>query len=62
MEEKNMIENEELGLKIAEHPEEQLWIRVRDNTKQRITELENTILVEKALLEAAEKKLEAWKK
>lgn len=52
-----MIENKELGLKIAENPIEALWTRVKDNTKQRITELENTLIVEKAVIETAEKKL-----
>ena len=55
-EEKLMIEDEKLGLKIAENPIEALWHRMVENTKARITELENTLIIEKAVLEMAEKK------
>ena len=51
-----MIENEELGVKIAENPVEALWARVRDSTAQRITELKNTLIVEEAVLKMAEEK------
>ena len=54
-----MIEDKDLGLKVAENPIEALWARVLENTKQRITELENTLIVEKALIETAERKLKA---
>lgn len=57
-----MIENKELGVKIAENPEEALWVRVRDQTKLRITELENTLLVERAVTEMCEEKLKKFKK
>ena len=52
-----MIEDKSLGLKIAENPAEVLWTRVVDNTKARLVELENTLIIEKALLEMAETKL-----
>ena len=52
-----MIEDKELGLKIAENPLEVLWTRVKENTEARIKELENTLIVEKALLELSESKL-----
>ena len=52
-----MIEDKALGLKVTESPIETLWARVFENTKQRITELENTLIVEKALLEMAQTKL-----
>jgi hypothetical protein len=53
-----MIESkDELGIKIAEDPIEALWVRFVDNTKQRITELENTLIIEKAVLEMASAKL-----
>ena len=51
-----MIEEKELGVKIAENPIEALWARVRDNTAQRITELKNTLIVEETVLKMAEKK------
>jgi hypothetical protein len=52
-----MIENEELGLKIAEDPIEALWTRAKENTENRIKELENTLIIEKAFLEMCESKL-----
>lgn len=52
-----MIEDKDLGLKIAESTTEALWVRVKDNTAQRITEIKNTLIIEEALLELAEKKI-----
>jgi len=52
-----MIEDKKLGLKITENPLEELWTRVIDSTKARINELENTLIVEKAVIETAEKRL-----
>ena len=52
-----MIEDKKDGIKIAENPIEALWNRMVENTKSRITELENTLIVEKAVLEMAQKKL-----
>lgn len=50
-----MIEDNEV--KVAENPIEALWIRNRDATKQRIKELENAMIVEKAFLEMCEMKI-----
>jgi len=52
-----MIEDNELNLKIAEDTKEQLWITTRDSTKERIKHLRNSLIIEEALLELAEKKL-----
>jgi len=38
-------------------PEEALWTTVRDSTKQRVKGLEESIVIEKALLELAETKI-----
>lgn len=57
-----MIEDKKLGLKVTESPLETLWTRVAENTKQRITELENTLIVEKAVVEIAEQKLKICQK
>ena len=51
-----MIEDKKLGLKIAEDPLEVLWTRVYENTETRIKEIENTLIIEKALLELAKAK------
>ena len=52
-----MIKNKKLGLKIAESPEEALWERVRRARAESIKSLEESLIVEKAFLELAERKL-----
>ena len=52
-----VIEDKNLGLKIAENPIEALWTRVTEATEARIKELENTLIVEKAVVEMGKKKL-----
>ena len=52
-----MIEDKELGLKIAEDPIEALWTRTKNATEMRITELENTLIIEKAFLILCDEKL-----
>ena len=52
-----MIEDKETGIKIAENPIEALWERTRSATAQRIAELENMMIIERAVLEMAEGKL-----
>ena len=57
-----MIEMEEvkaLGLKVAD-PEESLWLDFKKVRVQSITELENRLLIEKALLEFVSSKLEVY--
>ena len=51
-----MIEDKKLGLKVATK-EEALWIRVRDNTKERIKRLREDLEVAEEFLKAAEKKV-----
>jgi len=46
-----MIEDKELGVKIAENPREKLIKELIDNTESRILQLELTILLEKNGLE-----------
>lgn len=55
-----MIENEELGLKVAVDPIEALWKRTRDACEARIKDLENALIVEKAVFEMCEGKLQTF--
>jgi hypothetical protein len=52
-----VIEEKELGVKIAENPIEALWTRARDAGTARIKDLENTLIIEKAFVEMCEQKL-----
>jgi hypothetical protein len=52
-----MIEDKEIGLKMTESKTETLWAEMVKNTKLRIESLENTQIIEKAVLEMAEAKL-----
>ena len=54
-----MIENKELGVKIAENPTEELWENVKRNSETRIKEMENALIIERALLEMCEEKLKS---
>ena len=51
-----MIEDKKIGLKVATKTEA-LWIKVRDMRKARIEELEENLIVEKAVLRLAEEKV-----
>lgn len=51
-----MIEDKKIGLKIATK-KEALWIKVRDVRKVRIEDLEESLIVEKAVLLLAEDKI-----
>lgn len=46
-----MIEDEKLGLKIAENPKEKLIMEMISNAENRILQLELTIEIEKNVLE-----------
>lgn len=52
-----MIKDKKLGLKIAENPIEALWERSKEACTSRITELENTLIIERAFLEMCKEKL-----
>jgi len=52
-----MIEDKELGIKVAENPLEALWERTKKATEQRIKDVENTLIIEKAVLKMCEKEL-----
>ena len=56
-----MIEDKDLGLKVAETPEEALWERVRKAREQTIKDLEESLIVEKEILKTAESKLRELK-
>lgn len=45
-----MIEDEKDGIKIAENPLEVLWMTVKKNCENNIKNLENSLIVEKAVL------------
>ena len=51
-----MIENKELGLKIAENPTEALWAKIKESTNSRIKQIEESLIIEKAFLEMSEEK------
>ena len=52
-----MIENEELGVKIAESTEEAFWTGYRDRVLQDIKTDEHNLIIARHLLELAEDKL-----
>ena len=55
-----MIEDKKNKIKIAENPEEALWSRTEKATLQRIIDLENTLIIEKAFAELAKEKLKKF--
>jgi len=57
-----MIENKELGLKVAEEPLEALWTSVKLEAEQLIKQSENNIIIQKAVLEIAEDRLKKYGK
>lgn len=57
-----MIENEELGLKIAENPEEALWATLAKEAQMLIKQSENNLTIQKAILAMATDKLSLCKK
>ena len=52
-----MIKDKELGLKVAQTPEEALWERVRRAREDTIKSFEESLIIEKAIMEMADKKL-----
>ena len=52
-----MITDEQLGLKIAENPEEALWTRVKEAREATIKGLEESLIIEREFLKTAEIKL-----
>ncbi|MAF42894.1 MAG: hypothetical protein CMI54_01820 [Parcubacteria group bacterium] len=55
-----MIKNKELGLKIAESEEEKVWENVRKEAEMLIKGSKQNVMVQTAIMEMAEKKLEQW--
>jgi len=56
-----MIEDKEMGLKVAENEEEVLWNTLKTEAESLIKHSENNIKVQKAMLEVAITKLEELK-
>jgi hypothetical protein len=54
-----LIEDKELGLKVAETKEESIWEKVKRATEMRIKEMEESLIVERELLILAESKTKA---
>ena len=52
-----MIEDKENGIKIAENPIEALWTNTKNAATERIKQLENTLIIERAFLELCISKL-----
>ena len=52
-----MIEDAELGLKVAENPIEALWESVRKEAEMLIKQSENNLIIQTAMKELAETKL-----
>jgi hypothetical protein len=52
-----MIEDKELGFKVAENQEDAIWETVRREAEQLIKQSENNLIVQKAMKELAEGKL-----
>jgi hypothetical protein len=51
-----MIENEELGLKVAENDEERFWEEIKESAEKDIANLEKMLKFQNAILELALKK------
>lgn len=54
-----MIEDKELGLKIAENPKEAKWEGIKKQAEKSIEERKTEIEINKAIIELAEKKLKS---
>ena len=52
-----MIKDKKLGLKVAENTTEALWENTKKATASRIKQLEDTLIIEKALLQLCKDKL-----
>ena len=53
-----MIEDKDLGLKVAETPEEEIWERFREARESSIKSLNESLVIEKEMLKLANKKLQ----
>jgi len=52
-----MIEDKELGLKVAENPEEALWEKVRKEAELLIKQSKDNLIIQEAMKDLAENKL-----
>lgn len=52
-----MIEHKELGLKIAENPEEKFWIEMKDKCTKAIESNHREIIINEEIVKLAEKKI-----
>jgi hypothetical protein len=56
-----MIEDKELGLKVAENKEEVLWENVRKNSLKEVEVLEDSLTLQREITKLAETKLKELK-
>lgn len=54
-----MIEDESLGLKVTENPEETFWTEIKQSTTEDIERLEKLLKFQKSILEMVESKLKS---
>lgn len=52
-----MIENEELGLKVAENSEEELFIKFKSVTEENLKRAEQDVILYRAMIEMANNKI-----
>lgn len=52
-----MLEDKDLGLKIAVNPDEAFWIKLKEDTQKQIQTYKREIIVNEAVIELAEKKI-----
>ena len=55
-----MIEDKEIGLKIAERDEERVWENVRKEAEILIQQSKDSLMIQEAMKELAEKKLKKY--
>lgn len=52
-----MIEDKDLGLKIAINPEEAFWIKLKEDTETRISSYKREIIINESVVKLAEQKI-----
>lgn len=57
-----MITDESIGLKLAENPDEAFWITTKEKCLKEIESLKHAIIINQAILDLADKKIDEAKK
>lgn len=57
-----MIEDKNLGLKIAENHEEKLWNELKEKTEKQIAFLTDELYINKEIVKLCREKLKKWSK